>query len=44
MSDDLGQRLRAFLDELTAEQRWAFLVLACAIVEAVIEKRRDSEQ
>lgn len=39
MNDDLGQRFMAFLDELTGEQRWAFLVLACAAVEAAINKR-----
>lgn len=43
MNDDLGQRLLAFLDELTEEQQWAFLVLACAAIETIIEQRKDNK-
>ena len=32
MNGDLRQQILAFLDELTEEQRRAFLVLACAVI------------
>ena len=41
MNGDLRQQLLAFLDELTEEQRWAFLVLACAVIEAVRNQREN---
>jgi len=44
MNGDLRQQILAFLDELTEEQRWAFLVLACAVIEAVRNQREMSRK
>lgn len=42
MNEDLVQQIIEFLNELTVEQRRAFLILACAMAEALNEQRKDT--